>query len=67
MKRQGVRGGDEEPYLLTLTCQMSDKKQPMRREEVAKNKEIRSTYISLSCSSIGIHPSSQYTMNWFIS
>ncbi len=36
MKRQGVRGRDEESYLLTLACHMSDKKKPMRKEEVAK-------------------------------
>ncbi len=45
MKRQGVRGRDEESYLLTLSCQMSDKKKPMRKEEVAKNKEITSTLL----------------------
>ncbi len=45
MKTQGVRGRDEESYLLTLSCQMSDKKKPMRKEEVAKNKEITSTLL----------------------
>ncbi len=45
MKRQGVRGRDEESYLLTLACHMSDKKKPMRKEEVAKNKEITSTLL----------------------
>ncbi len=45
MKRQGVRGRDEESYLLTHSCQMSDKKKPMRKEEVAKNKEISSTLL----------------------
>ncbi len=45
MKRQGVRGRDEVSYLLTLSCQMSDKKKPMRKEEVAKNKAITSTLL----------------------
>ncbi len=45
MKRQGVRGRDEESYTLMLACQMSDKKKPMRKEEVAKNKEITSTLL----------------------
>ncbi len=62
MKRQGVRGRDEESYLLTLACQMSDKKKPMRKEEVAKEQRNHK-YIAQASAYI----CSQNNMHWFIS